>query len=274
MNVNYQILSDNLEFIKKVEDVLNNEDGWKKYKFTFHPVPLTVSGGDVLKIELKSEEELSKDPAYKAIPGLSGYKHNTQTVSINEINWNYGHIKSNMENMEDFNIQNAESGLYSSFDNKPVSRDNYRNYVINHEVGHHLQELVISKMHGKVEINGSGDDIFHYRPDPTLTSGVMPIMLQLTRGKENLKPFSPNYFPLNPTKQYHEFYNIVNDWNKVVGEKRYISGGGCGILLLASLKKDMMFIIFLILLIILLIYYLNKQTNICGLFSEMCKYIQ
>jgi hypothetical protein len=260
MNIKYNILTDEPEFVKRVTDVLSHKNGWRKYNFTFSPT--TELGSDVLKIELKSEEELSKDPAYRSIPGLSGYKAANQTVSINTVNWDYGHIKSNMENMTDFNLERVDEVDYAIFIDNPVSSNDYKNYVINHEVGHHLQEYLIKKRNGRVLIGGG--DIYHYRPHVDLTDGVMPVMLQLTKGKKNLQPFRENYFPLDITDKYNEFYNIVGDWNAFNNSDKLLIGGGACVI--QSLKhKNVRFFILLVT-IIAIMYMLYKKTKISEIF--------
>lgn len=253
MIVSYKILSDDEVFINKVHDVLNHPNGWNKYGFVFKNIN---GGGDALTIELKTEHEMSKDPSYRDIQGLSGYKESNKTVTINDTNWRYGHIKSNMNCCSEFDINKVDSDEYKQYINNPVSLEDYRNYVINHEVGHHLQTLMIQKYGNR----DNGNDPYHHRPDPYLTGGVMPVMIQLTKGKNNLQSFQQNYFPLDITEKYNEFHNMIGDIPKK------IAGGEPDILplcaLMYSINVDALKITLLIISIVIMVYYLYKNTNV------------
>jgi hypothetical protein len=224
---------------------------------------------DGLYIELKTEEEMEKDPAYKNIRGLSGYLPGTKTVTINNTNWMYGHIKSNMECCSMFDIAMVDSDEYKIYIDNPVTLEDYRNYVINHEVGHHLQSLVLKQCGGKFLIEDDGDP-YHYRPDPQLTDNKMPIMIQLTKGKRNLLPFVHNYFPLDITEKYNEFYNIMGN---ISTSSSKISGGAPALcLLMYSINIDMLKMALLICFIIIMLYYVCKKKKISCINNTSMQY--
>lgn len=205
MRISYRIVSQNESFKHKVRNVLNDKDGWNTYGFMF-----AEDDNAKFTIDLKPEEYIIKE--YPQIKGLSGYLPDTESVLINETNWNYGHLKSCCNDMAEFSIDRIDELEHTA----TITQDQYRDYVINHEVGHHLQSELL-KIHGGNLYDDNSEDIYHYRPRPDLTNNKMPVMMQLTKGKKNREPFEPNFKPLPITDKYHEFRNIIGPWRSIRG---------------------------------------------------------
>lgn len=139
------------EYAEFIGDVLCDDRGWKQYGHLF-----AWSAKPDFTIKFVSSEYIRA----RFNSGLSLYHPASKTIFINELNWNGGSQISIENNM---------------------TLEDYRVYVINHEVGHAL---------------GYG----HTQSCPASLSGKPgPVMMQMSRGQSWIHPCKPNSWPLPKT---------------------------------------------------------------------------
>lgn len=143
------------EFEDKVISVLIDSRGWVKYGYKFIPIS-RYDSVNVLAISLVSKEKINR--LFPGIKNMSCYHKPSNMIFINEFCWDTG----------------GKSDL-------PLDR--YRNYVINHEVGHAL---------------GLGHSKCHDGGKPG------SIMMQMTRGPDHVSPCVSNDWPLSKD-EFDEF---------------------------------------------------------------------
>lgn len=129
--------------IDKIQSVLTNKRGWKKFGYNFKYIAFSKNVN--FTFYFTSEETIQK---ICNLSGLSCADLNSNIIYINANNWRNGSTKSKL------------------------SLDDYRTYVINHEVGHII---------GKSHVTCSGFN-------------KVPVMVQQTLGIGNCKP---NPWPLS-----------------------------------------------------------------------------
>ena len=142
------------EFAEKVGAVLQDPRGWSKYGYKFVRADSAIAKPMLIRLEtLSVAEELCK------FKGFSCWRPLSNDIIIHHGNWNGG----------------SKSQL-------PLDR--YRNYVINHEVGHSL-------------------GLFHQKcpAKECALRGVDPcpasVMQQMTRGPEHIAPCAESDWPLD-----------------------------------------------------------------------------
>lgn len=142
--------ADEKEFRDTVVKILNDPRGWKKYGYRFYESP----NADSINIRLESAAE-----ALCGFPNLSCWRKNHKDIIINYDNW-MGKSKSKL----------------------PIDR--YRNYVINHEVGHAL-----GHSHNKCPIEEC--------KKRNMIDCPASIMQQMSRGPDVIKPCIESDWPLD-----------------------------------------------------------------------------
>ena len=147
-----------------VKGVLNDPNGWRKYGFVFLEIQDSndemPDNKDVL-IRLCTEEHINNS----GMNGFSFYDPTINTICVNMANWT---------------------------GRSPASRGDwfnnlidYRTYVINHEMGHHLSNITGS----------THDPHYLHNKDAKDRGKPCPIMVQQTRGKDFCTPYIPNKYP-------------------------------------------------------------------------------
>jgi hypothetical protein len=134
------------KIINKIQDVLTNKKGWSKLGYNFNFMDVNTNPHFCIKIV--PESTIVRICKFK---GLSCADSNTNTIYININLWRKGSSKSKL-NLED-----------------------YRTYLINHEVGHILGKQHIDKNTLKPRTKA-------------------PVMIQQTLG---INDCIPNCWPLN-----------------------------------------------------------------------------
>lgn len=149
--------------LAKIRNVLNDERGWTKYGFTFECLNLgnkKSSQERILNIILCSNDKANNECN---MGGLSCYDPSQHVIYFNYSNWMTG----------------GNSGM-------PI--DEYRNYVINHEVGHALGFYKHTNNRGCQRDGGKSS-----------------VMAQFTKGKKAVSPcVITNGFPLDPNPLFDE----------------------------------------------------------------------
>lgn len=161
---------DGKDFFTKVKDVLNNDQGWKKYGFNFE---VTCDAQKAyIKIWLTSPEHMRK---------LSS----KSTAELNLCDMDKRIVYVHVDRWMDRNPQ---------FNQSKMTLDDYRTYVLNHEIGHAL---------GCTHLNAC------------LVDGKSPVMKQQTPGQIDAegKECTPNPYPTDA------------DFNLTTGRSS-IQGGG------------------------------------------------
>ena len=155
----------------KLESVLGDSRGWRKYGYTFKcigeiGVNVNKIPNHVLKIILVTWEKAKRECGSK-LGGFSCYGSSENTIFINLDNW-MGKSKSEL----------------------PLDR--YRTYVINHEMGHRL---------------GFGHPEKQKKQYCSANHGAKgSVMIQMTRGPDFVAPCIENEWPLDP----HEYDETKN----------------------------------------------------------------
>lgn len=156
------------EFARKTKEVLEDDRGWKKYGYIFvnadtGGAPLTSK---ILTINLVTLPEVQS--ACNTV-NLSCYVTTNHSVFINIDNWNGG-SKISKENA--------------------LTLDEYRTYVICHEVGHSL---------GLDHPSHLSPEGTRSQCDPTLAGQKGSVMMQMSKGLDHISPCKPNCWPLDPS---------------------------------------------------------------------------
>lgn len=149
----YKINTDDPSKKKKIEDVLQDKRGWTKFGYKFIEALSPNDHSHILNISFLSNDELVRKFG-ESIRGLSCYVPSIHSIFFNETNWETG----------------GQSGL---------PRDEYRTYVVNHEVGH---ALGLDHPYSKKELC-RGKEGF--------------VMLQMTKGPSVVEPCKMNIWPLD-----------------------------------------------------------------------------
>lgn len=172
------------EFRNFVNSVLNDDRGWKKYGFIFNEVD---NGYNNLYIELSP---LDKMQTVCKTRTMSCYDPSSHSVYINYKNWM------------------GQSPI--SLENPPgMSLEEYRIYVINHEVGHGLGLLhPMFYDPNKIHANNSQYPPGYTQCDPKRIKKKGSVMMQMTRGTDFISPCLPNCWPLDPD-EYDELADRV-----------------------------------------------------------------
>lgn len=134
------------QFTKKISDILSDPRGWNRAGVYFKKVE--VSDNPDCVIRLRSAAKTEPMCGFK---NLSCFRPTEKDIIINHTNWNGG----------------SKSEL-------PIDR--YRNYVINHEVGHAL---------------GLEHTVNDKKP------GVASVMMQMSKGPKHIYPKKENDWPTN-----------------------------------------------------------------------------
>jgi hypothetical protein len=148
------------EFTDVVFRVLGDARGWRKYGYTFQQVAAPRSGHDALNIRLETSATAA---ALCGIPGFSCARIDANDIVISLGNW-MGGSKSDL------------------------SRDRYRTYVVNHEVGH-----ILGLQHQQCPIEECRRR--------GLDSCPASVMQQMTRGPDAIAPCVESDWPLDPSWQ-------------------------------------------------------------------------
>ena len=170
------------QFNENVLSVLNDERGWKKYGYKFVRVndDDTMSGHtQVLRILLVSLDEVRRECNTK---NLSCYVPATHRIFINADNW-MGNAPISVETPPGMEL------------------DEYRNYVINHEVGH---SLGLNHPNNNTSMGNSS------QCDMSRAGTKGSVMMQMSKGSKFISPCKPNCWPLDPA-DYNEFTNGEKD---------------------------------------------------------------
>lgn len=178
------------DFINKTHEVLTHPNGWIKYGFKFVKLDgmrewdlnddMYISENEPVHIEL-----CPKDKVYSVCRTntLSCYVPRLHLVLINFENWMGNSVISN--------------------ENPPgMTLEEYREYVINHEVGHSLGLLhpLFYSPETKTESQCS--------PDRSGKKGS--VMMQMSRGSNFIAPCLPNSWPLDQS-DYDEMQTKVEE---------------------------------------------------------------
>lgn len=165
--IHYTIFSDiperENEFKTIAQNVLNDPRGWKKYGYSFVLDSDTKRKPNTIKITLSNVANLRK--GCMSLSGLSCYNPNNNNVYINIENW----------------IGNDKNAFGTARINE------YREYVINHEVGHAL-----------------GLDHMPPAQKKARAGKFASVMLQHSKGADWILPCLPNSWPLD-SSDYDEF---------------------------------------------------------------------
>lgn len=145
------------EFTQKVDSVLADPRGWAQYGVSFTRVPKNAD----ITIELTPDSRVEKVCGFSGLSCCDMRKYPKSDIYLNYDNW-MGKSKSEL----------------------PL--DDYRNYVINHEVGHAL-----GLDHAKC-------------PGPGRQASIMQ---QMSKGPDWVAPCKESAWP-NPPAIYNEFVNV------------------------------------------------------------------
>ena len=148
--VNREFKNNKAEFVRIVKSVLNDVRGWRKYNHRFIFVDNRKAN---ITIRLASLRHMKRD-YNESFTGLSVCNMSTRVIDINAGRWFGGSVQSGLD------------------------LEQYRQYVINHEVGHALG----CKKHAAVCVNG-----------------MAPVMMQQTIGthcKKHKHTATPQPWPL------------------------------------------------------------------------------
>jgi hypothetical protein len=156
------------DFKAAVASTLNDPRGWSKYGYKFVDVgDNTAPSHRVLPINLVSYDTIMKNCKGRAACGkFSYYRPAFHDITINNLNWMTGGDSS-----ADMTV------LSTTSKNGTWTLQRYRDYVINHEVGHSL-----------------GLD----HQTCARSGGPGSIMMQMTRGAAYIAPCTLNEWPLDP----------------------------------------------------------------------------
>ncbi len=203
-NIKY---SEYVEFCDTVDKVLKSPDGWEKYGINF--IKTNRDEPNVLNIRLANDNDTLD---FCKFPNLSCYSVLSKEIYIRYSNW----------------MGKSNSSL-------PLNE--YREYVINHEVGHHLQTMIYGKnaeAHPPIDKNKvfkSGE------------SRLANIMMQMSKGPDHVYPYIEN------SKV------IGNTLREALGQP-HVRGG-------YQNKKDIDIIYIIIILCILCILIYSLYKSIC-----------
>lgn len=184
---NVQLLN---EFRGYIFRTLNDQRGWKKYGFIFNEIDDKVTLEQRrLYIELAPPATLQMVCGNKK---MSCYVPSTHSIYINYNNW-------------------MGNSPMSTETNPGMSLEEYRIYVINHEVGHglgltHPMFYDENKKHPNYPQHPNG----YTQCDPKRRNKRGSVMMQMTKGSDFISPCLPNCWPLDP-EEYDELSERVPD---------------------------------------------------------------